>query len=359
MSVCVVRTNDLSQRQKKLHRQQMPSGDAAGATQQGRALLPSEDADAIADAVHARRRAVQPVVQLRRRQHPGDPVTLAARVCVVCGVGGGRGAGDARLARAAVVVVVEGTIDNCAATLWVCGRVGGRRLSAIISETPCDLIMNFTARYHQFSVLITAAWRACLPVVTNHSIAIHHTTSAEPLGTIGIRMRILRAACVLIVFFPLTASTSGTRRRFVFNLSAREHEVCGLVSPARLPWQTVVADHLGSVRCARVTQRARSFHAQYEAGHHRTHEQVLGVRTSQHHVLHLHDRAKILCLVCLAKTCALHPVSVRVHPDSDPRGFVSQVITRLQCSAACGARVPLQPSCTSRFPVLTHRQRAC
>ena len=150
----------------------------------------------------------------------------------------------------------QGHFHQTATTLWVGGHVVGRRLRAILSVTPCDLIMNLTARYHQFSVLLTAAWRACLPVVTNDSIAIHHTTSAEPLGTIGIRMRILRAACVLILFFPLTASTSGTRRRFVFNVSAREHEVIGLVIPARLPRQSVVANHLGAVRCARVTQRA-------------------------------------------------------------------------------------------------------
>ena len=93
-----------------------------------------------------------------------------------------------------------------ATTLWVGGHVVRRRLRAILSVTPCDLIMNLTAREYEFSVLITAAWRACLAVVTNESVAIHHTAGAEPLGTIGIWMCIGRAAGVLVGRLPLTVS---------------------------------------------------------------------------------------------------------------------------------------------------------
>ena len=96
---------------------------------------------------------------------------------------------------------------SCAATLWVGRHVVGRRLSAILSETRSDLIMNLTAREYEFSVLIiTAAWRACLAVVTNDSVAIHHTAGAEPFGTIGIWMCIGRAAGVLVGRLPLTVS---------------------------------------------------------------------------------------------------------------------------------------------------------
>ena len=86
------------------------------------------------------------------------------------------------------------------------GSPVGRRQSASLSGTRCDLIMHLTARQYELSVLITSAWRACLAVVTNDSVAIHHTAGAEPFGTIGIWMCIGRAAGVLVGRLPLTVS---------------------------------------------------------------------------------------------------------------------------------------------------------
>ena len=103
-----------------------------------------------------------------------------------------------------------GTRIEIRATMRVCVPVIGCSLAARSPLTPRDLIMNLTAREYVICGLITAAWRAWLPVVTNGSIAIHRATGAEPLRTTGIWMRIGRAALVLIYLFPLTVSTCGT-----------------------------------------------------------------------------------------------------------------------------------------------------
>ena len=92
--------------------------------------------------------------------------------------------------------------------------VVGCSLAARFPVSPGDLIMNFTTRQHQFSVLITAAWRACLLVITDDGVPIDILT--EPSGTAGIRMAILRAACVFI------ARTIDPSFVLVFNISTRE-----------------------------------------------------------------------------------------------------------------------------------------
>ena len=110
--------------------------------------------------------------------------------------------------------------------------------------------MNFTTRQHQFSVLITAAWRACLLVITDDGVPIDILT--EPSGTAGIRMAILRAACVFI------ARTIDPSFVLVFNISTRELVGTGQVSAARLPRLVgVVAIDLGSVHLACCTKRSR------------------------------------------------------------------------------------------------------
>ena len=108
--------------------------------------------------------------------------------------------------------------------------------------------MNLTARQYHLSVLITAAWRARLLVITDDGVPIEILSGgAEPSGTSGSRMAILRAACVFV-----------GRRASVFNCSTRELVVTGLVSAARLPrLVVVVADDLGSVHLARCTKRSR------------------------------------------------------------------------------------------------------
>ena len=110
--------------------------------------------------------------------------------------------------------------------------------------------MNFTTRQHQFSVLITAAWRACLLVITDDGVPIEILSGgAEPSGTSGSRMAILRAACVFV---------GRPKAWLIFNCSTRELVVTGLVSAARLPrLVVVVADDLGSVHLARCTKRSR------------------------------------------------------------------------------------------------------
>ena len=141
----------------------------------------------------------------------------------------------------------QGHFHLTATTLWVGGHVVGRRLRAILSVTPCDLIMNLTTRYHQFSVLITAAWRACLPVIADDGVPIYNTTGAEPLRAIGIGMAIPRTACVLIGRPVYSAAV------LVFNFSTGELVVVRLVGAARPPRQAVVANDVASVRFARCT----------------------------------------------------------------------------------------------------------
>lgn len=72
---------------------------------------------------------------------------------------------------------------------------------------------------------VTSAWRACILVITDDAIPIDLKARAEPLGTIGIRMAILRAACVLIRR-PVDSAAV-----LVFNFSTREHELSVLSVP--------------------------------------------------------------------------------------------------------------------------------
>ena len=134
-----------------------------------------------------------------------------------------------------------------ATTLWVRCRVVGRGLCARCPESPRDLIMNVTARQHKFGVQITAARRACLPVIADDSVPIYNTTGAEPLRAIGIGMAIPRTACVLIGRPVYSAAV------LVFNFSTGELVVVRLVGAARPPRQAVVANDVASVRFARCT----------------------------------------------------------------------------------------------------------
>ena len=134
-----------------------------------------------------------------------------------------------------------------ATTLRVCSRVIGRCLCARCPESRSDLIMNVTARQHKFGVQITAARRACLPVIADDGVPIYHTTDAEPLRAICIGMAIPRTACVLIGRPVYSAAV------LVFNFSTCENVVIRLVGAARPPRQAVVANHLGSLRPARCT----------------------------------------------------------------------------------------------------------
>ena len=138
-------------------------------------------------------------------------------------------------------------VSQAATALWVSVPVIGCSRAARSPVTPRDLIMNLTARQYHFSVLITAAWRACLPVIADDGVPIYNTTGAEPLRAIGIGMAIPRTACVLIGRPVYSAAV------LVFNFSTGELVVVRLVGAARPPRQAVVANDVASVRFARCT----------------------------------------------------------------------------------------------------------